>query len=151
MTKCGDYHLSLRIINIVLSNISPFAVYFNGVDLRHVTDETKARYVDMFSNDTRITERARRAWTFDLRIMPSHMDMVPAAIQVELTHYYKETGIFLSPFVCAYYLMFLNYCGLSQYDNRDHALCQLIDVVNNSEQRGIVIWHSYNIAGDCLL
>ena len=47
--------------------------------------------------------------------------------------------------------MFLNYCGLRQYDNRDRALRQLIDVVNNEEQRGHFRFHSYNIVGHCLL
>ena len=152
MMKCSDYHLSLRIINKVLSNITPFALYSTGFSLRHVSDETKERYADMFSsNDTRVTERARRAWTFDLRIMPYHMDMVPAAIQVELIHCDERLAVYLSPFVCAYYIMFLNYCGLRQYDYRDRALRQLIDIVNNPEQRGHILHHSYNIAGHCLL
>ena len=47
--------------------------------------------------------------------------------------------------------MSLNYCGLRQYDNRDRALRQLIDVVNNPEQRGMFTWKSYNIVGHCLL
>ena len=152
MTKCGDYRLSLRIINKTLSNISPFALYYSGYNFRHVSDETKHRYVDMFSgNDTRVTERARRVWMLDLHIMPYHMEMVPAAIQVELKHCDEDHGVFLSPFVCAYYLMFLSYCGLRQYDNRDRVLRQLIDVVNNPEQCGLYRWYSYNIAGHCLL
>ena len=92
--------------------------------------------------------------------------MVPAAIQLELLHCCKIYGMYLSPFVCAYLLKFLNYTGLLQYDNRDRALCQLIDVVNNpeerglyrhhsynidTEQRGLRLHHSYNIAGHCLL
>ena len=152
MTNSGDYHLSLRIINKVLSSISPYVLYFTGIDHFNVSDETKERYVDMFrSNDTRVTERARRAWMFDLRILPSDMDMIPVAIQVELIHCDEHYGVLLSPFVCAYFLMFLNYCGLRQYDNRDNALRQLIDAVNNPEQRGAFRWHSYNIAGHCLL
>ena len=152
MTKCGDYHLSLRIINKVLSNISPFSLYFTGFDIGNVSDETKERYVDMFSSkDTCIIVRARTAWIFDLHILPSHLDMVPAAIQIELIHCDEDYGVFLSPFTCAYFLMFLNYCRLRQYDNRDRALRQLIDVVNNPAQRGTCQWHSYNIAGHCLL
>ena len=152
MTKCGDYRLSLRVVNQVLSSVSPFALYFTGNDLRYVSNETKTRYADMFSsNDTRVTERARRAWMFDLRIMPIHMDMVPAAIHVELVHCDDDYGVWLSPFVCAYYLMFLNYCGLRQYDNRDRALRQLMDVVKDPEQRGLRLHHSFNIAGHCLL
>ena len=79
------------------------------------------------------------------------MTMVPAAIQVELKNCNEDYGVLLSPFVCAYYLMFLNYCGLRQYDNRIHALRQLIDVINNQEQRGYFRFNSYNIAGHCLL
>ena len=152
MTKLGHYRLSLRIVNKVLSNISPFALYYSGLSLHRVYYETKEQYVDMFSrNDTRVIERARRAWMFDLQIRYSHMDMVPAAIQVELLQCDKFYGLCLSPFVCAYYLIFLYYSGLRQYDNRDRALRQLIDVVNNQEQRGHYNWHSYNIAGHCLL
>ena len=152
LTKCGDYRLSLRIVNKVLSSISPVALYYTGISLRNVSGETKERYADMFSrNDTRVKERARRAWMFDLHIVPSHMDMVPAAIQVELMHCDEHYGMYLSPFVCAYYLLFLNYCGLRQSDNRDRALRQLIDVVNDTEQCGNHTWNSYNIAGHCLL
>ena len=152
MTKCGDYLTSLRIVNKVLSNISPFALYKTESSLRRVSNEIKQRYVDMFSShDSHVKVRAKRAWMFDLQIMASHMDMVPAAIQIELLHCDKDLGVFLSPFVCAYYLMFLNYCGLRQYDNRDRKLRQLIDVVNDKEQCGLRRWHSYNIAGYCLL
>ena len=151
MTKNGDYRLSLRIINKVLSNISPSVLYYTGASLSYVNDETKERYVDMFRiSNTHVMERARRAWMFDLQIMPFHMDMVPAAIEIELIHSDEYHGVRLSPFVCAYYLMFLNYCGLRQYDNRDLALRQLIDVVNNPEQRGAFRWHSYNTAGHCM-
>ena len=152
MTKCGDYRLSLHIINKVLSNISPFALYFTGINLCYVSDETKGRYVDMFSrNDSRVMERARKAWMFDLHLMPLHMDIVPAAIQVELLHCDEMYGVHVSPFVCAYYLMFLNYCGLRQYDNRNRALCQLIEIVNDREHCGHNRHNSYNIAGHCLL
>ena len=150
-TKCGNNRLSLRIINNVLSDISPFSLYYTGFSIRYVTEETKERYVDMFSNDTRVMERSRRAWMFDLHIMHSHMEIVPAAIQVELKHCDEDHGVVLSPFVCAFYLMFLNFFGLRQYDSRDRALRQLIDVVNNPEQRGLILYHSYNIAGHCLL
>ena len=152
MTKYGDNRLSLRIINKVLSSISPFSLYHTAIDFFNVSDETKERYVDIFSsNDTLVTERAKRAWMFYLRIMPSHMDMVPAAFQIELKHCDDDQGMVASPFVCAYYLMFLNYCGLRQYGKRDRALRQLIDVVNDPEQCGNLRYNSYNIAGHCLL
>ena len=47
--------------------------------------------------------------------------------------------------------MFLCYHGLGQYDNRDRALHQLIEVVNNREQCGEERHLPYNIAGHCLL
>ena len=137
MTKCGEYRLSSRIVKRVLSSISPFALYFSGCGLRHVDDGTKHRYIDNFrSNDADMKVRARKAWIFDLLFMQNTMDIVPAAIQVELIHCDRSTGVYLSPFICAYYLMFLNYYGLGEYDNSNRALCQLIDVVNNPEQRG---------------
>ena len=88
---------------------------------------------------------------FHLQIMPLHMDMIPAAIQVELLHCDEDYGVNLCTFGCAYYLMFLNYSGLRQYDNRDRMLHQLIEVANNPEQNGISLYRSYNIAGHCLL
>ena len=154
MTKFGDYRLSLRIVNNVLSGITPFTIYSSdGVDnLFQTSDEAKSLYVDMFSGSaTCIAERAKRAWLFDLNFMPFHMELVPAAIQIELIHCFQAFGVELSPFVCAQYLIFLNYCGLRQHVNRDRALRQLIDVVNNPEQRGYRAMHSYNIVGHCLL
>ena len=152
MTQCGDYRLSLRIINKVLSSISPVALYYTGFNLRNISDDTKELYVNVFSgNDICVTERARKGWMLDLDIIPSQMDMVPFAIKNELKHCDEEYGMYLSPFVCAYYLMFLNNCGLRQYDNMNRALRQLIDVVNNPQQRGYFLHNAYNIAGHCLL
>ena len=103
------------------------------------------------SGNCSVKERARTAWLIDLQIMPPDMSMVPAAIQIELIHCYKPNGVILSPFICAYYLMVLNYWGLRQYDNRDRAIGQLIDTVENTELCGIFRNHSYNIVGHCLL
>ena len=47
--------------------------------------------------------------------------------------------------------MFLCYHGLGQYDNRDRALNQLVDTVNDPQRRGNICHHSYNIAGHCML
>ena len=133
MIKSGDYLLSLRVVSDMLSSISPLSLYYNGCGLRHISDETKRRYIDNFiRNSTSVLERARKTWLFD----PLHINNVPAAIQVELIHCDREMGVFLSPFVCAYYLMFLCYNGLRQNGNRDCALSKLIDTVNNTEQRG---------------
>ena len=154
MTMKSEFHSSLCVLNYVLSSISPFPLYDSYSNIRNVSNETKTWYDDVFSSGNspvHVTERARQAWLFDLRIIQSDMDMVPVAIQIELTHCDKELGVFLSPFVCAYYLMFLNYHALRQYENRDRALQQLIETVNNTEQCGDFGYHSFNIAGHCLL
>ena len=94
MTKSCEYRLSLRTMNTLLSSISPYTLYFTGIGLFHVSDATKERYVDMFTrNNTRVIERARRAWVFDLQIMPLHMDMIPAALQEELMHCDQNVGM----------------------------------------------------------
>ena len=150
MTMRGDNILSLRVLDNVLSSIPPIALYCSNPGC--VRNETKNWYVDAFSSENNpVTERARTAWMFDILIMPSDNEMVPAAIQIELTHCDKMFGVYLSPFVCAYYLMFLNYHALRQYENRDRAFCQLIEAVTNPEQCGVLRYHSYNIAGHCLL
>ena len=152
MTMRGGYRLSLNVQNTMLSSIPPFALYCSTSGDLRVSNETKSWYVDVYSSrDIPIAERARRAWMFDLTIMPSDVDNVPAGIQIELTHCDKSYGINLSPFICAYYLMFLNYHALHQYENRDRALRQLIEAVNNPVQCGDFRYHSYNIAGHCLL
>ena len=106
----------------------------------------------MFSrNDTHVIERARKAWMFELRIMQLYMDMVPVAVQIELKHCDNYLGVHFSPFIFAYFIMFLSYCGLRQYDNRNRALRQLIDIVNDTKQCGDNRHIAYNIAGHCLL
>ena len=152
MTMRGDYSLSLDVIRNVLSSIPPFALYASPCDLRHVSNETKNWYVDVFSSDRKsVTVRARKAWMFDIIVKPAYIDTVPVAIQIELTHCDKHVGVKLSPFVCAYHIMFLNYHALRQYENRDRALRQLIEAVNSREHCGHIRWHSYIIAGHCLL
>ena len=76
---------------------------------------------------------------------------VPCAIQIELLHCDPHVGVRISPFVYAYYLIFLCYHGLGQCDNRDRALHQLVDTVNNPQSRGLRRHQSYNIAVHCLL
>ena len=150
MTMRGDYSSSLRVLDNVLSSIPPYALYCS-IDVGCVSNETKNWYVDAISSeDNPVTERARKAWMFDLVIMPVDMGMVPSAIQTELTHCDEEYGVHLSPFVCVYYLMFFNYHALRQYENRDRVLQQLIETINNPEQCGRLTWFSYNITGHCL-
>ena len=152
MTMRSDNRFSMDVLNSILSRIPPFALYCNPAGDLRSRDETINLYVDVFSRDDEgIAARARKAWKFDIVIMPCDMDMVPVAIQTELTHCDNDIGVYLSPFVSAYYLMFLNYHALHQYENRNRALTQLIETVNNPEQCGSFRYHSYNIAGHCLL
>ena len=150
--KTLDYNSTLSIVNRLLSSIPPFAFY------EQMSDETKCMYVDKFLNSpcTQI-QRAREALLVDIMFEKCMTEIVPLAIQIEL-YFCRVDGlnyiynrVWLSPYVCAYYLMFLCYHELGQYDNRDHALRQLIDVVNNREQCGGRRDFSYNIAGHCLL
>ena len=152
MTMRGGYRLSLDVLNSILSSIPPFVLYCSPSGDLRVSNESKNWYVDIFSRDDKsVAARARQAWMFDIRIMRSDMGTIPTAIQIELTNCDKQYGVYLSPFICAYYMMFLNYHALHQYENRDRALCQLIEAVNNPEQCGVLRYHSYNIAGYCLL
>ena len=152
MTERSDYRLSLDVLNTMLSSIPPFALYCSPSCDHRASNETKTWYVNAFCRDDKnVATHARQAWLFDIILMPSDIEMVPVAFQIELTHCDKYVGVNLSPFVFTYYLMFLNYHALQQYENRDRALGQLIEAVNNREQCGSHRWHSYNITGHCLL
>ena len=78
--------------------------------------------------------------------------MMPLAIQIELlfNDHADYPAMHLSPYVCAYYLMFLCYHELHQYANRDRALRQLVDAANNRCQAGPCPYQSWNITGHCL-
>ena len=144
--KRGEFLSALNMINLLLSSIPPFAMY--NVDC--MDSDTNQLYVDMFlDSDVTMIQKARTAWLFDLTFKQDISDVVPLAIQIEI--YFRGDGIVcLSPFTCAYYLQFLCYHRMQQYDNRDRVLQQLIEVVKNPEQRGAP-WTSLNIAGHCLL
>ena len=141
----GDFLYALNIINQMLSSIPPFVIHIMPFSSTYV----KQLYVDMFLNsDITVIQRARTAWMFDLRFseVKAH---VPLAIQIELNFSLEDDYAF-SPFTCAYYLQFLCYHRMQQYDNRHRALQQLIDVACNMEQCGDPHF-SLNIAGHCLL
>ena len=112
--------------------------------------------MDMFLNSScTVMDRAKKAWTADLNVRSHMTEILPLAFQIEFNYITDVTinssGISLSPYTCAYYLMFLCYHQLCQYENSYRALQQLIEVVNNPEQCGILRHYSYNIAGHCLL
>ena len=146
--KRRKFFSALDIINQMLSGITPFAMYLK----RFIGTGAEQLYADIFlDSDDRVIERARIAWMFDLDFTKYMTDVVPLAFQIEV--YFSDfasVNARLSPFTCVYYLQFLCYHRMHQYDNRDHALQQLIEVANNNEQCGRQ-WHSLNIAGHCLL
>ena len=142
--------LCLDIVNQVLSSIPPYAMYQNDFD--KAGDELKQLYVDMFlDSDITITQRARKAWMFNLIITKYMTNLVPFALQIEL-YFSHNVPVRFSPFTCAYYLQFLCYHRMHQYENRDRTLRQLIEVVNNRKQCHSGEPHtSYNILGHCML
>ena len=145
----GDYYRSLQNVNYMLSSIPPYALYYSGTGIKSGED-SKQLYVDRYcGRNTDILCRAKEAWLFDMHITNSEYSFVPRAIQIELDFDDPDTEVWISPFIYAYYLMFLD--GLGQYDNRDHALRQLVDTVNDRERCGTCMHHSYNIAGHSLL
>ena len=149
-----DFNSTLSIVNQLLSSIPPYALYTKPT----ASPETKCIYVDKFLNSscTQI-ERARVAWLMDICFDKCMTELLPLAIQIELYFSRVDSANFvydrvvLSPYVIAYYLMFLCYHELGQYENRNRVLRQLIEIVNNREQCGSRRDFSYNIAGHCLL
>ena len=150
--KTLDYNATLNIVNRLLSIIPPCALYLP------ISGETISMYANKFLNSTSTQmQRARDAWLMDIAFDKCMSDILPLAIQIELYFCrvdglrYTYDRVKLSPYVCSYYLRFLCYHELGQYENRDHALHQLIEVVNNRLQCGSRRDFSYNIAGYCLL
>ena len=74
-------------------------------------------------------------------------DSMPLGIQIEL--HFSDSTLSLSPLTCAYYLQFLCYHEMHQYDRRDSALQQLIEPLYNPDSYCIL--NDINIAGHCLL
>ena len=147
----GCYKSALTTVSQVLSSIPPYALYYSGGAI-YATNEMINIYIDMFLNSNgAIEEKMRTSWLFDLHLSKKNNDIMPSAIQIEL--YFSELlyGVQISPFTFSYYLTFMCFHGLSQYEDRERALRQLVDVVNNPQQSGIVRHHSYNVAGYCLL
>ena len=146
-----DYYKSLRKINYVLSSIPLYAQYYS---LRNnlSNDHSQQLYLDMYyTQNSNIIRRAKKSWLKDMYFTPEEYPFLSSAIQVELCYCYKGFGVLISSFTYAYYLMFLCYHGLGQYGDRDRALRQLLDTVNDKERCSVIQYHSYNIAGHCLL
>ena len=147
----GDYCKSLQNVNDVLSSIPPYVLYHSGLSIKSGED-SKQLYLDMHcGRNTDILCRAKEAWLLDMCITLNEYSFVPRAIQIEFDHCDPSVGVDISPIIYAYYLMFLCYHGLGQYDNRYRALRQLMDIVNDIERCGAYRYHAYNVAGHCLL
>ena len=147
LLKKKDYTSCLMTVNNLLSRIPPFAMYKTGMS-DWIGRDAKSLYIDMyFGSDIPITKKAPEAWLLDLLLFKTDFDIFPLAIQFELN--FVGYSIQLSPFTLAYYLMFLCYHELRQFDKRDRALRQLVDVAHDPTRN--LIHHSFNIAGQCLL
>ena len=87
-----------------------------------------------------------------MQISRKQYNFVTRAIQIELYYSDCNIGVWLSPFTYAYYLMFLCYHGLCQFDNRDRALRQLVETVNDEERlcmlRESVVQHRGTLYAD---
>ena len=151
LLNMGNYKGALCILKQVLSNIPPFVVYKPLAE----TTESESQYVEEFEKSGLETmQRAKRAWMFDMEFTKSESDALPLAIQIEL---YFSHAVYrcvrISPFICLYYLLFLCYHQLRRYRDRDRALRQLEETVNDHLKNGLRLerHHVYNIAGHCLL
>ena len=147
----ADYNMALTTINELLSSIPPYALYYSRANIV-LNSYTKVSYAETFiDSGLDHSQMAKKAWLFDFCVPHHSNPIVPAAIQMELIHS-PDGAINISPFTVAYYLQFLCYHGLRRYDNRDRALRQLVEVVDNSEQNGdnSIRHRAYNIAGHCL-
>ena len=147
----GDFCKSLQNVNDVLSSIPPYALYQSGTGIKSGDDSTQL-YIDRYcGRNTDILCRAKEAWLIDMHITHLMYSFVLRAIQIELNCCDQDLGVQISPFIYAYYVMFLCYHGLGQYDDRDRALRQLVDIINDRERCGVYEYHSYNIVGHCML
>ena len=150
-----DFKSTLSTVNHILSNIEPFTMYFCCHNSNHWgTFESKKLYVEMFTGkEITVADRVKTTCLLPLLVHKDLVHVMPLAIQIEAYFFLHGVKVFmpLSPFVCAYYLMFFSHHELHQYDERDRALRQLVDVANNELQSGPANYLSENITGHCLL
>ena len=151
--KRTDYAACLRTVNNVLSRIPPYALYMS-VGILLSSRESASLYQHVYlQSDADVMERLTTSWLQDLWFYKHMLHNInfPSAVRIELSVCDEDIGVRVSPFVFAYYLMFLCHHELHQYDDRDRALRLLVDTVNNPEQCGGLAHCSINIAGHCLL
>ena len=146
------HRMVLITIKKLLSSIPPYALTFGH---RYGDDyDAQILYANMFLNsELNLCQIAKKAWLFNFRVFEGTMCIMPAAIQIELIYAEPSTEVNISPYTCAYYLQFLSYHGLRQYENRNNALRELVDVAETPKQCNCACTRSraYNIAGHCLL
>ena len=143
-----DFSSTLDIVNQVLSDIPPYAMYICQNKII-ASNEDKELYVSILQDsDTSVTERAKKAWLFPLFFSKNMSDSLPLGMKIEL--YFCDGHIILSPFTCAYYLQFLCYHEMCQYVNRDCALQQLIEEYQDTQTIRLSQF-DHNITGHCLL
>ena len=141
--RLKDFRSALSILNEVLSRIPPFWLFPSLGDARNKSTATKALYTNTFSDmQTLVTERARSAWLLNLYITKHEIKSMPPGIQIELSHCDPYLGVILSPYTCAFYMTFLCHHELQEFEQRDNALRQLIDITNDPEQIGPIPHHS---------
>ena len=146
-----DYAACLRTVNDVLSRIPPYALYMSDFTLLSSRESTSLYEHVYLQSDADVMERLRTSWLLNLNFYKdmSYNINLPSAVRVELSFCDEGLGVRVSPFVFAYYLMFLCHHELHQFDDRDRALRLLLDTVNNPEQCGP--YCALNFAGHCLL
>ena len=144
-----DYFQALSCINCLLSSIPPHALYVGST---RVNMASKLLFEDRFyKKNVETLSRAKDAWLLSLAVFPQQYMYLPRAIQIERYFADRNLAVMISPYTYAYYLMFLCYHGLGQYDDRDRALLLLIDTVNDKERDSVYIHNACNIVGHCLL
>ena len=147
------YSAALRVIDHVLSAIPPYALYCSICNVRS-SEVSKLLYRDtLLTGELNHIERAKQAWLFDIVFDYRDYNFVPCAIRIELFYLGVFGRFFVSPYTFAYYLMFLCYQGLGQYEFRDYALRQLASTVLDRREKRCSdeIHFSFNIVGHCFL
>ena len=146
-----DYSSILNITNEILSSVPPFALYCHECTSILSKNVTKQLYIDTFlESGITMTQRAKKAWLFDLDFTKDMTDVVPLAIQIEL-YFGDPDGIRLSPLTYAYYLQFLCYHRIGQYRRSKTVLQKFIDLMANNQQYASKPHYHLNIAGHCHL
>ena len=154
LQQTGKYGAALGVINSVLSAIPPYALYYSTYRIKN-SDVSKLLYKDtLLTRESNSLNRAKQAWLFDIFIDQRDYNFMPSAINIELFYLDKFGYLTVSPYTFAYYLMFLCYHELGQYENRDYALSQLAGTVfehPSGERCSDEMHYSCNIVGHCCL